>query len=153
MAVLFAERAVQTGLYDANGPLNYLKECYINPDVSQRALECLRRIRQVSRARRRRLRQHLWEFISFMCWSLRLKQRKRERVPFRGFNWEGIPSMSHNLHGHMTMKTSRRKDTWPKYFPKGLSPDTRGITNLSRPFSPGSSGINEKRWGGVAGLL
>ena len=46
MAVPFAERAAQTGLYDANGLLNYLKECYTDPDASQRALERLRRIRQ-----------------------------------------------------------------------------------------------------------
>ena len=46
MAVLFAEKAAQTGLYDANGLLNYLKECYTDPDASQRALERLRRIRQ-----------------------------------------------------------------------------------------------------------
>ena len=46
MAVLFAERAAQTGLYDANGLLNYLKKCYTDPDVSQRVLERFRRIRQ-----------------------------------------------------------------------------------------------------------
>ena len=46
MAVPFAEWAAQTGLYDANGLLNYLKECYTDPDVSQKALERLRRIRQ-----------------------------------------------------------------------------------------------------------
>ena len=46
MAVPFAEKAAQTGLYNTNGLLNYLKECYTNPDISQRALECLRRIRQ-----------------------------------------------------------------------------------------------------------
>ena len=46
MAVPFAERAAQTGLYDANSLLNYLKKYYTDPDVSQRALECLRRIRQ-----------------------------------------------------------------------------------------------------------
>ena len=46
MAVPFTERAAQPGLYDANGLLNYLKECYTDLDVSQRALECLRRIHQ-----------------------------------------------------------------------------------------------------------
>ena len=46
MAVPFAERAAQTGLYDANGLLNYLKKCYTDPDVSQRALERLYQIRQ-----------------------------------------------------------------------------------------------------------
>ena len=46
MAVPFAERAAQTGLYDANNLLNYLKECYTDPDISQRALERLRQIRQ-----------------------------------------------------------------------------------------------------------
>ena len=46
MAVPFAERAAQTGLYNANGLLNYLKKYYTNPNVSQRALERLRRIRQ-----------------------------------------------------------------------------------------------------------
>ena len=42
----FAEKAAQTGLYDANGLLNYLKECYTDPDASQRALEHFRQIRQ-----------------------------------------------------------------------------------------------------------
>ena len=46
MAVPFAERAAQTGLYNTNGLLNYLKECYTDPDISQKALEYLRRIRQ-----------------------------------------------------------------------------------------------------------
>ena len=46
MAVLFAERAAQTGLYNTNGLLNYLKKCYTDPDISQRALEYFRRIRQ-----------------------------------------------------------------------------------------------------------
>ena len=44
MAVLFAERAAQIGLYDADNLLNYLKECYTDPDISQRALERLRKI-------------------------------------------------------------------------------------------------------------
>ena len=34
------------GQYNPNGLLNYLKKYYINPDVNQRALERLRRIRQ-----------------------------------------------------------------------------------------------------------
>ena len=46
MAVPFTEKAVQTGLYNINGFLNYLKECYTDPDASQKALERLRRIRQ-----------------------------------------------------------------------------------------------------------
>ena len=46
MAVLFTERAAQTGLYNVNSLLNYLKECYTDPNTSQRALERLRRIRQ-----------------------------------------------------------------------------------------------------------
>ena len=46
MAVLFAEKAAQIGLYNANGLLNYVKECYTDPDISQRALEHLCRIRQ-----------------------------------------------------------------------------------------------------------
>ena len=46
MAVPFAEKAAQTGLYNTNSLLNYLKECYTDPDISQRALERLRRIRQ-----------------------------------------------------------------------------------------------------------
>ena len=46
MAVPFAEKAAQTGLYDANGLLNYLKEYYTDPNINQRALEHLRRIRQ-----------------------------------------------------------------------------------------------------------
>ena len=40
------EKAVQTGLYDVNGLLNYLKKCYTDPNINQRALEYLRRIRQ-----------------------------------------------------------------------------------------------------------
>ena len=46
MAVLFAEKASQIGQYNFNGLLNYLKECYTDPDVSQRALERLCRIHQ-----------------------------------------------------------------------------------------------------------
>ena len=46
MAVRFTEKAVQTGLYNANSLLNYLKEYYTDPDISQKALERLRRIRQ-----------------------------------------------------------------------------------------------------------
>ena len=44
--VLFAEKAAQTGLYNTNGLLNYLKEYYINPDTNQKALKRLCRIRQ-----------------------------------------------------------------------------------------------------------
>ena len=46
MAILFAERALQIRQYNPNGLLNYLKEYYTDPDVSQRALKRLRRIRQ-----------------------------------------------------------------------------------------------------------
>ena len=46
MAIPFAERALQIRQYNPNGLLNYLKECYTDPDASQRALERLRRIRQ-----------------------------------------------------------------------------------------------------------
>ena len=46
MAVPFTEKAAQTGLYNINGLLNYLKECYTDPNANQRALERLRRIRQ-----------------------------------------------------------------------------------------------------------
>ena len=46
MAVPFAERASQIRQYNLNGLLNYLKEYYTDPDVSQRALEYLRQIRQ-----------------------------------------------------------------------------------------------------------
>ena len=46
MAVPFAEKATQTGLYNTNSLLNYLKKCYTDPDVSQKALERLRQIRQ-----------------------------------------------------------------------------------------------------------
>ena len=46
MAVPFTERAAQTGLYNVNNLLNYLKECYTDPNINQRALERLRRIRQ-----------------------------------------------------------------------------------------------------------
>ena len=46
MVVLFAERASQIGQYNPDGLLNYLKEYYTDLDVSQRALEYLRRIRQ-----------------------------------------------------------------------------------------------------------
>ena len=46
MVILFAERALQIGQYNLDGLLNYLKECYTDPDISQKALECLCRIRQ-----------------------------------------------------------------------------------------------------------
>ena len=46
MVIPFAERALQIGQYNLNGLLNYLKECYADPDVSQRVLERFRRIRQ-----------------------------------------------------------------------------------------------------------
>ena len=46
MVILFAERALQIGQYNPDGLLNYLKECYTDPDINQRALERLRRIRQ-----------------------------------------------------------------------------------------------------------
>ena len=46
MAIPFAKRASQIRQYNLNGLLNYLKECYTDPDVNQRALERLRRIRQ-----------------------------------------------------------------------------------------------------------
>ena len=46
MAIPFAEKALQIGQYNPDGLLNYLKEYYTDPDVSQRALECLRWIRQ-----------------------------------------------------------------------------------------------------------
>ena len=46
MVIPFAERASQIRQYNPNGLLNYLKECYTDPDVSQRVLERLRRIRQ-----------------------------------------------------------------------------------------------------------
>ena len=34
MAVPFIEKAAQTGLYNTNSLLNYLKECYTDPDVN-----------------------------------------------------------------------------------------------------------------------
>ena len=46
MAIPFTEKAVQTGLYNINNLLNYLKEYYTNPDTSQKALKRLRSIRQ-----------------------------------------------------------------------------------------------------------
>ena len=46
MAVLFIKKALQIGQYNPNGLLNYLKEYYTDLDVSQRALEYLRRIHQ-----------------------------------------------------------------------------------------------------------
>ena len=42
----FVEKAAQTGLYNTNGLLNYLKKCYTDPDASQKALKRLYRIRQ-----------------------------------------------------------------------------------------------------------
>ena len=42
----FAEKAVQTGLYNINSLLNYLKEYYTDSDVSQRALVRLCQMRQ-----------------------------------------------------------------------------------------------------------
>ena len=46
MAIPFAEKALQIRQYKLDGLLNYLKKCYTDPDVNQRALERLRRIRQ-----------------------------------------------------------------------------------------------------------
>ena len=46
MAIPFAEKALQIGQYNLNSFLNYLKEYYTDPDVNQRVLERLRRIRQ-----------------------------------------------------------------------------------------------------------
>ena len=46
MAILCAEKALQIRQYNPNGLLNYLKECYTDPDANQRALERLRQIRQ-----------------------------------------------------------------------------------------------------------
>ena len=46
MVVPFAKKASQIRQYNLNGLLNYLKKYYTDPDVSQRALEYLRRIRQ-----------------------------------------------------------------------------------------------------------
>ena len=46
IVILFAKRALQIRQYNPDGLLNYLKKYYINPDVNQRALERLRRIRQ-----------------------------------------------------------------------------------------------------------
>ena len=46
IAIPFAKRASQIRQYNPNGLLNYLKECYTDPDANQRALERLRRIRQ-----------------------------------------------------------------------------------------------------------
>ena len=45
MAIPFAKKALQIRQYNLNGLLNYLKEYYTDPDVNQRALEYLRRIR------------------------------------------------------------------------------------------------------------
>ena len=45
MAVLFAEKTAQMGLYNTNGLLNYLKKYYTDPDINQRILKRLRRIR------------------------------------------------------------------------------------------------------------
>ena len=46
MAIPFAKKALQIRQYNPNGLLNYLKEYYTDPDVNQRVLERLRRIRQ-----------------------------------------------------------------------------------------------------------
>ena len=46
MVILFTTKALWIGQYNLNSLLNYLKECYTDPDVSQKALDCFRRIRQ-----------------------------------------------------------------------------------------------------------
>ena len=46
MAIPFSKKAAQMRQYNPDGLLNYWKEYYTNPDVNQRALERLRRIRQ-----------------------------------------------------------------------------------------------------------
>ena len=46
MVILFAKKALKIRQYNLDGLLNYLKEYYTDPDVSQKALECFRWIRQ-----------------------------------------------------------------------------------------------------------
>ena len=46
IVILFAKKASQIRQYNLNGLLNYLKKYYTDPDISQRALERLRRIFQ-----------------------------------------------------------------------------------------------------------
>ena len=46
MTIPFAKKALQIGQYNPNGLLNCLKKYYTDPDVSQKALERLRRICQ-----------------------------------------------------------------------------------------------------------
>ena len=46
MAIPFADKAAQTGYYDPDSLLDYLKGYYSDPDTNRRALERLRRIRQ-----------------------------------------------------------------------------------------------------------
>ena len=46
MVIPFAKRALQIRQYNLNSLLNYLKEYYTDPDINQRALKRLCRIRQ-----------------------------------------------------------------------------------------------------------
>ena len=46
MAVPFAEKAAQTGLYNINSLLNYLKKYYTDPNASQKAWKRLCQIHQ-----------------------------------------------------------------------------------------------------------
>ena len=46
MAIPFTKRTAQTRLYNANNLLNYLEEYYTNPNINQKALERLHKIRQ-----------------------------------------------------------------------------------------------------------
>ena len=42
----FTKKAAQTGLYNANNLLNYLKKYYTDPDANRKTLKRLHRIRQ-----------------------------------------------------------------------------------------------------------
>ena len=87
MAVPFAEQAAQTGLYDANNLLNYLKKCYTDPDTSQRALKRLRRIRQGNNK----------PFAAFFPWF------KRELMESNGAVWPDYFKVSY-LKGALNTK-------------------------------------------------
>ena len=107
MAVLFAERAAQIRLYDANSLLNYLKECYTNPDASQRALERLRRIRQGENK----------PFAAF------LPQSERELMESDGAVWPNYVKVSY-LEGALNTKIIN-------YFIT-LNPDRQNYLNFIR---------------------
>ena len=105
MAVPFAEKAAQTGLYNTNNLLNYLKEYYTDLDASQKALKYLRRIRQRENK----------PFAAF------LPRFKRELIKSDGVVWPNYFKVSY-LKGALNTKITNYLIT--------LNPDRQNYPNF-----------------------